>query len=510
MVRKLMVFFCMLITVMSVLASTPPVLPTSTGIVTGAVYDAQTSLPLKGVCIFLLDQNKWLSETTDDKGKYTFDAHVGRVDSEAATFGEVLNSSPLELLFGKGSKKTKWVNVTNFPIKVECKGYSSYQGIAAFEKIDATNKMVVSLSPLLLSSTESQVASTLAPGWGILKVLDVSANPPVVLSSESTTITVRVQGPISSRPSGMEIEFFAISTPNVKFSIRNMTKPTMGENGILIFQTSVKAPKVKSATRLILTATITDNILPVIFGEGSKQGMMQIIDNNEELNDAQKEIDTFAKDNNSKAIEKYNDKLSEITLPNVKEQDVSMTDIDLDSSIATAKMSLGKNCKDFLPWHTYGQLLYKKAVVQMDSSNIDEAKKTLKECQESLLQGIQYQKGSVSSISKPTPTLINLPSAGISTTQTIGGSVDAISGFASNEAQCDFILATKTTSLMDNRSDSLIHLQLATAFLGVDNLELAKWHLVRYRTVNQNCVEGKYLLALIDLRQGNIKEALNY
>ena len=338
----------------------PPVLPVSKGKVSGYIYNAETGLPLKGARVSLLEQSQFTPEQSTDKaGAYSCNTFIGRNKTKYNLL-DCLFKSPIEIVSGGGSENTKWVNVTHFPIKVSCPGYKSFQGIAGCENINA-DKFSVTLPPVLLATTASAYESTLAPGGGFVRLIDVNIDPPIIRPKESATITVHVQGPIPTSTPNMVLECQATTTENANITIKKMTSPTLGKDGLLLFTTTIKAPKVKKATAYLLSAKISDCPMPVIAIKSTGSVKFYVVLSDDEEKVAKDDIANCARTKSVGEIS-LKSQLAEVSVPIKETQEIPLTGQSLDRAISNAKLYIGKECKDFKVWHKYGQLLYRKPV----------------------------------------------------------------------------------------------------------------------------------------------------
>jgi hypothetical protein len=489
--RKNAAVFCLLLLLYGTFAQAggPPVLAISKGTVSGKICDAQTGLPVKGAEVVIVQQKDLLTSKTDGSGAFKCKAFVGRAATKVKLgLADILFKSPLEIMTGGTTEKTKWVSVTHYQMKVNAKGYKPFQGIVTIQTANA-EKMAVSLPLMLLNPEGTTEVSSVAPGWGSVRLLNIVAEPSIIRPGDKITITVRAQGPPT-----LTIKC-KTSPSNPKIVIKELKKPTVDTDGQLTFTTTVKAPAVKTKTTFSLNALIANSSSPVIADFESVRTDIHVVRNDEEAAQAKTMQNKIA--GNSKPAPEQSDinRLKGLYIPTSnKTASITIADQDLERAIANAKTHVGSDCKDFAAWHEYGNLLYRKGIRQLEGQHPETAQ-TFNECREVLIEGLQYQRGAKTTARTSTPTPYN------GTVQEIGATVYTAVGFASPEAECDFTMVNNIPVLVKDQKNALTHLDLATALFTIDEMELAEWHLACYRTQYSDCAEGKYLGALICLKK---------
>ncbi|HEY0867289.1 MAG TPA: tetratricopeptide repeat protein [Fimbriimonas sp.] len=170
--------------------------PTHWGAVQGRVYDAETGKPIPKAQISIQGEDGGFLDSgrstarTDGLGLYKAQAVLGRI-SHNFDIGRALTSGVVGVLLGGATNTTKRLDVTRLNLRVLAEGYRSYLGPVDARWIDA-KLFTIQMQPVLLVREGSPYESTMASGWGVVKITEAAAQPPIAHPGEKLTLTAKV------------------------------------------------------------------------------------------------------------------------------------------------------------------------------------------------------------------------------------------------------------------------------------------------------------------------------
>jgi tetratricopeptide (TPR) repeat protein len=172
--------------------------PTSWGRVIGQIYDAATGAPIEGAQVTVREAGAYADSgrtqsATDSVGRYQCEGVLGRVSSNL-DLGRALSSGIIGIIVGGATNTTKRIDVSQMTIRVQREGYHPFEGTVPCKRVDP-ERFIVTLEPVLLTPMSITDESTSAEGWGVVRIRDVSVDPPVLKPGSHAVVTIRVQSP---------------------------------------------------------------------------------------------------------------------------------------------------------------------------------------------------------------------------------------------------------------------------------------------------------------------------
>lgn len=260
--------------------------PTHAGKVIGHIYDAVTGNPLATAVVTLQQEGAFPTEgaaigNTDATGRYQCETKLGRI-SKSFDVGRALNSSLIGMVFsGSAMKVTKRVDVSRLIMRVTCDGYRAFEGIVPCRRVDVEG-FVATMEPILLTPVTSQEVSTIAPGWGVAQLLDVTVTPTIAHPRDEVTITARVQCPVLPKGAKTGIQMYSAI-----FGAKTFTTMTTEQNSVLVFTAKYSVPKKAKTASDTITFVLDGCPYDTLAGKDTASQLFQVVNTPDEEKTAQ-------------------------------------------------------------------------------------------------------------------------------------------------------------------------------------------------------------------------------
>lgn len=217
--------------------------PTSWGRVQGQIYDAATGSPLPGATVVVRDSGTFAQSgrtvgQTDAQGRYQCAGMLGRVSSNLDIL-RLLNTGLIGLVIGGATNQTKRVDVTRLPLRVQCDGYAPFEGVVRCKSV-SPGRFSVTMEPILMARADSGERSTATEGWGVVRIADVSVDPPVARPGDRVKITAHVHSPTMSRPGDLRVE---CESPDIVHRKGLKPEGTASPDGVFAYSETIGIPR---------------------------------------------------------------------------------------------------------------------------------------------------------------------------------------------------------------------------------------------------------------------------
>lgn len=250
--------------------------PTHAGKVIGHIYDAVTGNPLTAAVVMVQQEGAFPTEgaalgKTDATGRYQCETKLGRI-SKSFDVGRALNSSLIGMVFsGSAMKVTKRVDVSRLTMRVTCDGYRLFEGIVPCRQVDVEG-FIANMEPILLTPATSQEVSTIAPGWGVAKLVEVTITPAIAHPRDEVTVTARVQCPALPKNVKMGIQLSSSVLGSKTF-----TTMSVEQNGLLTYTGTYNVSnKAKTATETVFFS-LTGCPFDTVAGKDTATQLFQVV-----------------------------------------------------------------------------------------------------------------------------------------------------------------------------------------------------------------------------------------
>jgi tetratricopeptide (TPR) repeat protein len=186
--------------------------PTTWGHVFGRIYDSSTGLPIRSAKVFGYTDNGFEEKgrstgVSDATGEYRIQLILGRI-SENFDLGRALLSSPLGMLFGTATNKTKRIDVSRVAVLVSAPGYKPFRGIVSARSTDAS-KFRIDVEPILLVPEGKEGASVAARGWNSVRILETTSTPPIARPKDKVVFSCTIRASSDEFAKSTEVSAFS-------------------------------------------------------------------------------------------------------------------------------------------------------------------------------------------------------------------------------------------------------------------------------------------------------------
>ncbi|MCC6728332.1 MAG: tetratricopeptide repeat protein [Chthonomonadales bacterium] len=251
--------------------------PTHWGAVTGRVYDAETGAPIVAARVSVRHEGAFADSgkttgKTDETGQYRCQAMLGRRSSNL-DIGRLLSTGLAGLILGGATNETKRIDVSRLPVRVDADGYTPYEGIVPCRALDA-GRFRVTMEPLLLTKPGSDQVSTTAPGWGVVRVVDVRVEPAVLRPGDRAAVQMLVAMPPLPRMRDVRV---ACQTES--WGLKDLKPAREQTGGILAFSGEFRAPRAREQRVETLVGGVLRCPYDIAPGADRKSALLQIVTN---------------------------------------------------------------------------------------------------------------------------------------------------------------------------------------------------------------------------------------
>jgi tetratricopeptide (TPR) repeat protein len=252
--------------------------PTHWGRVIGHVYDAESGAPLVGADVQVLQRVEprnaaRTTSRTDTSGRYQCEAVIGRISSHI-DIGRIIESSLIGMILGGATEKTKRVDISRLNMRVRAEGYEPFEGVVPCKSVDA-KEFAVRMEPILLVRSGSGEVSTVAEGWGVVKMASLSVQPVAAMPGTNVTITAQITAPPLPRPGDLNVVCSYILSG--KYRMIDLKPSSPQTDGSLVCVGTVGVPKSAKPEVAEVKAKILSCPYDVFAGADTGSALLQVV-----------------------------------------------------------------------------------------------------------------------------------------------------------------------------------------------------------------------------------------
>jgi len=265
--------------------------PTHAGGVNGRIYDAEAGQPISGAQVVVEQNGVFASEgktvgSTDSSGLYKCGAELGRVSSNIDV-GRLLNVSLIGLLSGGANNVTKRIDITYLNMRVSASGYKTFEGMIPCRSVD-TNGFRVYMEPVLLVREGGSQVSTVAPGWGIVQIKDVTVEPEIQHPGEEVKISAYVKCPSLANTEKMTVKCYSRV-----FGAKELALAGKPDKSTLVYSKKFSMPKKDESKTEAVVLQLEQCPYDVVREKNVRKALIQVVRTPAEKNAAELRLQAF-------------------------------------------------------------------------------------------------------------------------------------------------------------------------------------------------------------------------